>query len=772
METEREETYDGLQFGEVKQQIAGYASFSLGRQRILNSRPVFARLALQRLLEQLDQAIGLTVHYGRLPMGGVSDVSEAVSRAMREATLTPEELLKIADQSAAVSQILRYMKEAEGEKSQIVELTATLEPHPEVARRILETISRSGEINDNASPKLRSLRRQIHSLQGEIARKLNLFISLHPSWLQDSIVAQRNDRSVVLIKNMYKNTARGLQYGQSASGQATYLEPEEVIPLNNDLQNAVQQQHQEELRILHELSLLVGSCGNSYLANLETLGLLDAIFAKAQWAREHDAVCGTISPDMDFCLEKARHPLIDPAKVVPNSYHIQAPVTTILITGPNTGGKTVSLKVIGLFTVLQLSGFPLPCESARIPIYDNVFYDIGDNQSIENDLSTFSAHILKLSQICRQATPRSLVILDELGSGTDPVEGQALAYAVLDYFRRKQIYTVATTHFAKLKAYARQYDDVLMASVEFDAKDLKPTYRYRENTIGQSNAFEIAARYGLDESIIEQARQFKQSQQQPQDAVMERLQQQLEAVRRQQEQLSEELAQAETARDQLEQQRRKLQQNEADILSEARRQARQIVRDTQQQSDEIIAELKQQKNYQVNQVAEIRHRINELAPQEDAQPKEPAGQPLALGDTVRITLTNQIGEIIALDKKSATVLCGATQIKVSPANLVKTRRPAAKKQPAGSPVVSRGHFNVELNLIGMRVEEAMPLVDKFLDDAILAKAPYVRIIHGVGTGALRSAVWERLKKNPYVKKYELADPAQGGSGATIVTFRE
>ena len=474
---------------------------------------------------------------------------------------------------------------------------------------------------------------------------------------------------------------------------------------------------------------------------------------------------------MDLLIERGRHPLIDQSKVVANSYHLTSPVHTILITGPNTGGKTVSLKVVGLFTVMHLSGMPLPCQSASIPVYDSIFYDIGDNQSISDDLSTFSAHIEKLAEICRKATRRSLVILDELGSGTDPVEGQALASAILDYFRQKEIYCLATTHYPRVKDYGQQYDDIMLASVEFDQINLKPTYRYRENTVGQSNALEIASRFGLKDEIVEKAREFKQQQQLPQDKLMEDLQQQLELVSQQSETLRMKLEDAEKQKQALEQERKQFYQQRIQQLEQARAEAREIVEDARRESEEIIEELKSQQNYQINEVAKLKHRLNEIVEEEQEQ-EAISDEPLQVGDYVRITLTNQVGEIIEMDKKNATVLCGNARIRSSLANLVKT----AKPKPAAVSVKARSasrrkNFNIECNLIGMRVEEAMVILDKFMDDALLARAPFVRIVHGFGTGALRTAVWNRLKKYNFVKKYEHADSAQGGAGATIVTLK-
>ena len=767
------ERFSGLQFAEVKRQITRFCSFSLGITNIEEAQPSFYRLPVVTELKRVEQAIQCTYKYGSMPFGGITDISYPVSLALKDSSLTPLDLLSVADHSYAVKNIKSYIKNCENEKDALLELTDTLETMEKTADEITRCISRSGEINDNASAELSRIRKQIVRTQAMITSKLAEFIQKNGQYLQEDIVATRNGRNVVLIKNTYKNSVAGLQYGTSASGAATYIEPAVIVTLNNDLSMIKEAEGREIARILFNLSQLVKSDGRRYLSNNETLGLLDAVFAKAQWAKANDAIVANTSSNMDLIIEKGRHPLIDPSKVVENSYHIIDPIRTVLITGPNTGGKTVSLKLIGLFTVMHLSGMPLPCREASIPLYDNVFYDIGDNQSIQEDLSTFSAHIKKLAWICRKATNKSLVIVDELGSGTDPVEGQALASAVLEYFRKKQVYTVATTHYAKLKAYGQQYDDILMASVEFDHHRMKPTYRYLENTVGQSNALDIAQRYGFSQEIIDDALRFKEAQQAPEDVVLENLQKQLETAVQEREYLESQINALEKDREEFEKEKEKFARSKQDELDEARLKAHQIIEEAREDAEEIIEELKQQNSYDLNKVAQLKHQLTQLAQEEEEEFNDYDDRNFAVGDYVRITITNQTGEIISLDRKNATILCNGIRIKSSLDNLVKTERPKKKKEVSVRNQAARNvSFKVELNLIGMTVEEAMPVLDKFMDNALLAKAPFVRIVHGMGTGALRKAVWDRLKKYNFIAKYEFAPSAQGGSGATIVTLKE
>lgn len=764
------EKYDGLQFDEVKQLITKYASFSLGHQIIENIQPSFNKLVVERENGRLKQAIGMVISYGTMPFAGIYDVSHEVSLAMKDVTLSPLDLTRIASQAYGINQISKYISGCDCQKDLVKELVDSLTAFETTATTINKCISYSGDIYDNASSNLSSIRRKTKSLQKTIASKLNEYISKNQSMLQDNIVAYRNGRSVILVKNSYKNTIEGLQYGSSSSGGATYIEPNVFIGLNNQLLQLIEEEKQEIARILFELSQLIKNDGESYLANVNTLGLLDALFAKAQWAKEVDGTVGEISAK-DLILIKARHPLIDPKKVVANDYRIISPVKTVLITGPNTGGKTVSLKVIGLFSLLFLSALPLPAKEAKIPIFDNIFYDIGDGQSINADLSTFSSHISNISKICEKATPKSLVILDELGGSTDPNEGQAFASAVLEYFRRKNIYVVATTHFSKLKAYAKSHENIMLSSVEFDQENLKPTFRYIENSIGSSNAIETAKRFGINDEIINLAYEYKKQQSNIDDTLIEKLQSQLEVVRQKQEQLQVKEQSLKQQKELINDEKENLELEKEKILENAKNEALNIVTDAKVQSEEIIKQLKQQKNYQINEVAKLKHQLNQIVEIEEEE--EILDGEIEIGDYVKVKLTNQKGQVISMDRKNVLIDSSGIKIRASLAGVVKTNAPKQKKlKEVKTSVKSSRQFSMELNLIGLRVDEAIDSLDKYLDEALIANVPFVRIIHGYGTGALRNAVWEKLKKNKFIKHYEHGSALEGSSGATIVYFKE
>ncbi|MBR0137048.1 MAG: Smr/MutS family protein, partial [Erysipelotrichaceae bacterium] len=552
---------------------------------------------------------------------------------------------------------------------------------------------------------------------------------------------------------------------------ASYVEPAECVDLNNSLSELMDDERREIQRILHELSQHIKRDADGYLANNATLGILDSYFARAIWGRENDCCISQINDRYDLIIEKGRHPLIDRHKVIANSYHMINPVNTILITGPNTGGKTVSLKLIGLFALMHQCAIPLPANEVSLPVYDNIFCDIGDNQSIADDLSTFSAHIANLAYITSHATNHSLVILDELGSGTDPVEGQALASSVLDFLRLRKVYTVATTHYAQLKAYGQQHDEIMTSSVQFDEENLKPTYLYQENTIGRSNALEIAKRLGFNQGIIDKAYEFRDQQQQPQDRLLENLQKQLDIVAQQREKMDLEKQQILAEREELQKQQEKLRSDSIEVMENARTKAAEMIEQIREESEEIISELKAMEAYRVNEVSAAKGKISALMPEQKVETIDD-GKPLQVGDYVMISQTSQRGEIIEIDRKNAMVFCDGLKIRSSLSNLIRIEKPKPKKPVSTKAKVTRVNpaFKMELNLIGMRVEEALEALDKYMDNAVVSNAPFVRIIHGVGTGAVRSAVWKRLEKYKFVKKYEIAAANDGGAGATLVTL--
>ena len=706
--------YEPLELHEVKEQVAKHASFSLGKQLIRQMMPRFDALWVRRELARVKEAYALVVRFGNMPFGGIHDTRDSIEAAMKDMTLTPHELRGIADSTRGVEQVRKYMKASDLDTPLIKELCDSFAEHQQLASSIDRCISLNAEVLDSASPALKSIRKSILSCNADISSEVQRFLSRNASKLMDTITTMRNNRTCVLVKISEKNSVDGFVHGESASGQTAYVEPRSLLVLNNRLQTLKSQEQEEITRILFELSQQVKSVGHELLSNLETFALLDSIFARGLWTKEMDGCIAELNTKDDHLyLKTARHPLIDPQKVVANTYEIRSPHHSLLITGSNTGGKTVTLKTIGLFVALTMSGLPLSAEQAVVPLFDALYVDIGDDQSIQESLSTFSSHISKMADICDHATARSLVLLDELGSGTDPKEGEPLAVAVLDHLRAIGAMVIATTHYSALKTYGADNEDILLSSVEFDMEKMLPTYRYIEGISGQSNAFEIARRYGLKESIIRFARE-----------------------------------------------RKEVDRSKADIAME---------------KQDIIDELKHMHSEaKPHEISDRKARLKQLSSMDDAETdatpqKLPSYQ---VGDYVKISKLNYYGEIISMNKDKVCVLANGMKMNTTLQEIEPAVKQVQKTKKKGYAKAGVRSFSMECNVIGMRVAEALPIIDKYLDNAMLAKANNVRIIHGMGTGALRKGVHDFLKRNPRVESFRMGGQGEGGLGATVVVLKQ
>ncbi|MGM9918458.1 MAG: hypothetical protein ACI316_04085 [Lactimicrobium massiliense] len=531
-----------LELDVIKAQMEQYCAFSLGKEEVASSQPAYDPLLIRRNLARISEALSCVVHIGPMPFPGIKDIRPMLESAARGRILSEQDFLGEMHLIEGVRAAVNYEKELrEVAHPALGELFSSLIVHEHVLRLLQNCFNDYGEVKDNASDGLRHVRADLRRCDGEIAAAANRFLSQHAGSVVDSIVTTRAGRSVVLVKASDKNMFGGMVYGDSASGMASYVEPAALVPLNNQKEHLLAREQDEIAKILTHCSKAVEAISDEEIANVNTLGILDGIFAKARWGKEHDACCAVMTDEKKIIIEKARHPLIDPAKVVANDYHLCDPQHTLLITGPNTGGKTVSLKVIGMFVMMSYAGMPVTCASCTLPYFDRVFADIGDDQSVVSSLSSFGAHVMHQAEICKYATDKSLVLLDEVGSGTDPSEGEALAIAILNELRSRQCMTVATTHYNRLKAYGKRHKDILLASVQFDMEKLEPTYQYVEGLTGQSNAFAIAQRYGLPKSIIKYATFLKEQAKSDEDKLIERLEAQLQLNLEKQQKLDAEI---------------------------------------------------------------------------------------------------------------------------------------------------------------------------------------------------------------------------------------
>lgn len=763
---------ESLELDIVKEQFIHYCSFSLGIQKIRQNTPHFDALWVARELKRVKEAYELVIRYGNLPFGGVHDITQSVEDAKKERTLSAQELRQIADEIRACEHISKYLKSSEIKTPYIQELVDSFSDQRVCATHIETCISLNYEVLDHASDSLRSLRKSIASCNGEISSEVQRFISHNSNKLMDTITTTRNGRTCVLVKISGKNSLDGFIHGESASGQTAYLEPRSLIVLNNKLQSLKSQEKSEIERILHALSQEVKQIGYELLGNLDTLALLDELFAKAQWTKACDGCVAQLNTtDHHLYIKQARHPLIEREHVVSNNYEIKEPYHSLLITGSNTGGKTVTLKTIGLFVEMTLCGTPIAAEEAIIPMFHALYVDIGDEQSIQESLSTFSSHISKMAYITAHVDEHSLVLLDELGSGTDPREGEPLAVAILDDLRRSKAMVIATTHYSALKHYASQNDDILLSSVEFDMEKMRPTYRYIEGISGQSNAFEIARRYGLKESILSAALKAREESRSAQEITMDKLEETLMENHELKNTLSHKLEDVKKLQEQLEQEKVQFHQEKEKLLAKVKEDANAQLEKAQQEAQQIIEALKAlDETSKPHEIVTLRSQLTKLAEEEEVE--EESDETFAINDYVLIKKLNYYGEILSIHKDKVCVLANGMKMNVSTKDITHAKRQIQKKTKKTYSSKGIKTMSMECNVIGLRVAEALPIIDKYLDNAILAKVYNVRLIHGVGTGALRKGIHDYLKHHARVESFHMGGQGEGGLGATIVTLKQ
>ena len=765
-----------LELNVIQEQMEKYCAFSLSRQYIHDEKPTYDPLVIRQNQSRIKEALECVRLYDTVPMGGIRDIRNELEGARKGRVLTEAELMDVIALLNGVKSAAGYEKGlGETEHTALHELFSSLTVHDSLLKLLNSCLNSYGEVKDNASPSLKEVRSQLRRMDGELAEAARRFKAAHSDSIVDAILTERSGRMTVLVKASDKNLYGGMVYGDSASGSASYIEPAAFVPLNNRKENLKAREADEVHKVLLKCSRAVQQNAEALIADIETLALLDEVFAKAQWGLKHDAVAATLSENKEIRIERARHPLIDREKVVANDYHLSAPHTTLLITGPNTGGKTVSMKIIGLFVLMTYCGMPVTCDSAVLPYFDHVYVDIGDDQSVVSSLSSFSAHMIKQAEITRNATGNSLVLLDEIGSGTDPSEGEALAIAILNDLRQKKCMTVATTHYNRLKAYGKRHDDILLASVMFDHEKLTPTYQYVEGLTGQSNAFEVASRYGLPDRIVRYARFLKAQARTEEDELIDKLEKQLNETVQKNEELEKLIAENKKEQEALKKQNHALETKKDAILAEAQKQADAYVEEAQQKADQILKEMRRsQTTMKYHQVIEKKHALNEVI--EEKQEKQPAVHAdYKVGDAVELRSTDQVCEIIRIEKKDITVMLNGREVRVKKNQIRPSLHviPKMKEQPS----VAVSHHSAfasvphEVNLIGMHVDEAMEELDAYLDEVKVAGLKGCRVIHGDGSGALRKAVHERLARDKAVKSFRLGTPGEGGTGATVVEMK-
>lgn len=774
-----------LELPKILAALAEKTASPLGREKAEALRPSTDPAVVRVWQEETAEAVRLLRRHEAVPLDGVHDIRPWVIRAQKGGTLQPDELAAIAQTLKAGRRLKAFLLKAteDGTGSRLRAMAERLIGFSELEQTIAGAIGEHGEVLDTASPALRAIRAEIRALESRIRETLEGFIR-NPATqkrLQEPLITVRNGRYVLPVKQEYRHAFGGIVHDQSASGATLFIEPQAVVALGNRLREAQRREEREIERILAHLSAQVAAAGDGLLANAETLGQLDFTFAKALLAREQDAGKPALNTKGYLVLRRARHPLIPKDRVVPIDVELGRSFTSLVITGPNTGGKTVTLKTIGLLTLMAQAGLHIPAEAdSDVAVFSGVYADIGDEQSIEQSLSTFSSHMTHIIRILRQVDENSLVLLDELGAGTDPTEGAALATAILDDLHRRGVRTVATTHYSELKAYAYNRPGVMNASVEFDSETLRPTYRLLIGVPGRSNAIAIARRLGLPEEIVEAARSRLSEDEQRVEAMIASLEEnrkRAEAERQEAERLRREV---ERLRDELARERERFAQEKNRLLEKAEREAAQAVEKARREAEAILAELREQAKAEQASIRE--HRLIALRNQLDrarvrfereAYPR-PARRanprPVREGDAVRVLTLGQKGTVLEkAGDREWLVSVGLMKVKVKESDLELLEEERQEEWvPVATVKGAGGGVSPELDLRGHTVEEALVELDQYLDRALMAGLNRVTVIHGKGTGALRSGVQEFLKRHKHVRAFRLGGPGEGGSGVTVV----
>ena len=781
-----------LELDQVLTLLAECAGSIGGKEACLRVRPSSDLEEVQLMLDQTTAASDLCTRKGNPVFGDVTEVSAALERADRGGSLQPIELLRIGGVLRCARNIKSYV--AEDEKETVLDpLFKALTPNKYLEDKIFGAILSEEEIADNASPALADIRRHMRIQAGKIRDSLQKVISspAYAKFLREPIITIRGGRYVVPVKSECKNDVPGLVHDVSATGSTYFVEPMSAVNANNALRELELKEKKEIERILAELSAEAAAHREDINLDYTMLVQLDVIFAKAKLAYRMRAWAPIMNDQGIVELRNARHPLIDPKTVVPISLRLGSDFDTMIITGPNTGGKTVTLKTIGLLTLMAECGMHVPAgDGSRLSTFDAILADIGDEQSIAQSLSTFSSHMKTIVDVVNQCDDRTLVLFDELGAGTDPAEGAALAMAIIEYCRKMRSRVVATTHYAELKLYAMRTKGVINASCEFDVESLRPTYKLLIGIPGKSNAFAISRKLGLSEDILKEADDLVGKSDKDFEDVLSQLEQQrqqMEAAR-----LEAERIRIETAKikQQSEEYSAQLQREKDKALQSARREAQQIIDDARRTANAAAEELKAlRKQVQgsgdttgINQrQADVRRSLNEMEEKlRSQQPKAERPQPkrgILVGDTVELLKLGTKASVIAINKDGTYQLqAGILKLTAKPEEVYLLENENPYQAKGGRPAHSGREMRMEamsneVDLRGMDTVEAICVLDNYLDSAMRANLSSVRIIHGKGTGALRSAVQQALKKNKFVKKFRLGVYGEGEDGVTIAEFR-
>lgn len=778
-----------LEFNKIIDKLRQYASSDLGKAIVDKLEPSTDINEIKLNQRETSEAVSMILKKGSLGLGGLRNVGEYIKRVNISGVLNIEELLHIGDFLRVSRRAKDYAKsESKNDSFPVLEPQFnSIETVADLEREIERCIPSPTEVADDASRALREIRRNIKIANDRIKEQLNSIIhsNTYKNMLQEAVITIRNERYCVPIKQEYKNAFAGLIHDQSATGATVFIEPISIVQLNNKIKELHNKEKIEVERILALLSAKVAENGDVILANADILAHIDFVFAKAELSIKMNGTEPKFNTKGYINIKKARHPLLDSATVVPTNIYIGGKFNTLLITGPNTGGKTVSLKTLGLFTLMGQAGLHISAfDNSELAVFDDVFADIGDEQSIEQSLSTFSGHMTNIVSILNSVTPNSLVLIDELGAGTDPTEGAALAISIIKYLHAFGARTAVTTHYSELKVFALTTDGIENASCEFDVETLRPTYRLLIGVPGKSNAFAISQRLGLPEHIINEAKEVLSHEDIRFEDVITDLEISRKSLVIEQERAEEYRKEAQRLRSEAQKQRNKLDEQREKIIRQANEKARAIISDAKDEADAIIKEMRklQKEGINAKTLEEQRSKLKEKMSKAESKLVDKKNykvpDKLVKGDRVKIHSLNQSGIVSVPPNKNGDVVikAGIMTVTVNIKDLsLDTNEEQLTYQPKkyANNISRRKRSNVsaEVDLRGMMALEALDKLDKYLDDVYLAGLSPVTIIHGKGTGALRKAVHEYLRTNPRVKSYRLGQYGEGEAGVTVVEMK-
>ena len=807
-----------LEYHKIIDTLTEYASTEPGKRLCRELLPSCDYQEIVQNQQETSDAVTRVRQKGSISFGGVRDITDSLKRLEIGSSLNILELLAVSSVLTVSARAKSYGRREESElpDDSLDEMFRLLEPLTPVNTEIKRCILSEDEVSDDASPGLRQVRRQMKIINDRIHTQLNSVLNSSRTYLQDAVITMRDGRYCLPVKAEHKSQVPGMVHDQSATGSTVFIEPMAVIRLNNELRELEIQEKREIEFVLMALSSQLVPYTDTLAENLAILAKLDFIFAKAALSRHYNCTEPKFNNRRYINIKDGRHPLLDPKKVVPINIHLGDSFDLLIVTGPNTGGKTVSLKTVGLFTLMGQAGLHIPAfDGSELAVFDNVFADIGDEQSIEQSLSTFSAHMTNIVSILAQADSRSLCLFDELGAGTDPTEGAALAVAVLSFLHHMECRTMATTHYSELKVFALTEPGVENACCEFSVETLRPTYRLLIGIPGKSNAFAISKKLGLPDYIIEDAKRHIEKEDAAFEDLLANLEESRVTIEKEREELNAYKAEIADLKKRLEQKEERFQDQKERLLEKARTEAQQILQDAKDTADSTIRninklasqsgvgkELEEQRSRLRNKIKDVDKKLTSKKPQ--APQKTISPKSLKIGDGVKVISMNLKGTVSSLPNAKGDLYVqmgilrslvnirdlallnessisgpgldsssGSTGGRGTGRNSAKTPGAFGKGGTSQSGIKMSKSFSVspEINLIGLTVDEAVPELDKYLDDAYLAHLPQVRVVHGRGTGALRAGVHKHLKRLKYVKEFHLGEFGEGDTGVTIVTFK-